>query len=228
MFIRLGLEDESRPVAVLAWPNEVCTAAERIHQLRQRVDVGRLQLGQLPVLEDRGDDFVLVPQRLERVCVGRVAGLRALADGKPEVFEEDLGELLRRVQVEFLAGQLLDLGFEGGELAAQLVLHVLQVGHVDRDALRLHVGQHAGERQLDLVEEVVDAEVAHLGFESRPQVEDRLGPARGELRSLVFGNRRRLARRAPRAEKLLAADELQVQELPREVLQPRVTRPRAQ
>jgi len=41
-----------------------------IHQLRQRVDIRRLELRQLPVLEDLGDDVVLLSQRLERVGVG--------------------------------------------------------------------------------------------------------------------------------------------------------------
>ena len=43
---------------------------QRIHQLRQRVDICRLELRQLPVLEDLGDDLVLLSQRLERVGVG--------------------------------------------------------------------------------------------------------------------------------------------------------------
>ena len=45
-------------------------AAERIDELRQRVDVGRLELRELAVLEDQADDRVLLAKRLQRVGVG--------------------------------------------------------------------------------------------------------------------------------------------------------------
>src|SRR5205807_5392963 len=83
-------------------------------------------------------------------------------------------------------------------------------------------------RQLDLVEEVVDAQVAHLRFQPRPQVEDRLRAARRKLRCLLLGNRRGLARGAAGAEQLLGAYQLHAEELAGEVLEPRVARSRAE
>jgi hypothetical protein len=86
----------------------VDSPAQRIDQLRQRVDVGGLELRKLPVLQDQADDRVLLSQCLECVGVGRVAGLGALADRKAQVFEQDLRQLLWSVEVELLPGDLLD------------------------------------------------------------------------------------------------------------------------
>ncbi len=115
-------------MAVLAWPNEVCT----------RPVSGSTSCGSASTYE--ADDRVLLAKALEGVGVGRVAGFRPLANRKPEILKEDARELLGCVQVELLARDLLDLGLEGGQLAAELVLHLLQVGHVNSDAFRLHVG----------------------------------------------------------------------------------------
>jgi hypothetical protein len=194
-------------------------AAERIDELRQRVHVRRLQLRKLAVLEDLGHDLVLVAQRLESVRVRRVAGLGSLAHRQPQVLEQDLRQLLRRVEVELLPGQLFDARLDRRELPAELVLHLLEVRHIDGDALGLHVGEDARERQLDLVKEVIDAEVAHLGFEAWTQVEDRLRAARRKLGGFALRDRRRLARRAPRPQQLLAAHELHAEELARQVLE---------
>src|SRR5207253_302045 len=84
----------------------------------------------------------------QRVRVSRVTGLRALADRQPQVLEENLRELLRRVQVELLPRDIFDFLLDRSELRTKLVLHLLEVGHVDGDALTLHIGEHAGERQL--------------------------------------------------------------------------------
>jgi len=220
MFIRFG-EPAGRSARLPE--RRVDATAHGVDQLRQRVDIGRFQLRKLAVLEDQADDRVLLAQRLERVRIGRVAGLGPLADRKAQVLEQDFRQLLRSVEVELLACDLLHLRLDRGQLPGELFLHLFEIRHVDRDALRLHVGEHAGERQLDLVEQVVDSEIAHLGLESRPQVEDRFRAASGELGRFVLTHRRRFARGAARAEQLLGAHQLHGEELSREILQPRIT-----
>ena len=84
-------------------------ARQRIDQLRQRINIGRLELRELAVLEDQTDDRVLLAQRLQRVGVGGVASFCALADRQAQVLEQHLRELLRRAQVELLPRDLLDL-----------------------------------------------------------------------------------------------------------------------
>ena len=199
-------------------------SAHRIDELGQRVDVRRLELGQLAMLEDQSDDGMLLTQSFQRVRVSRVTGLRALADRQPQVLEENLRELLRRVQVELLPRDIFDFLLDRRELRTKLVLHLLEVGHVDGDALTLHIGEHAGERQLDLVEEIVDSKIAHLSLESRTQVENRFRAPRRKFSGLVLRDRRWLARRATCAQELLGAHQLHAEELARQVFEPRIPR----
>ena len=78
------------------------------------------------------------------------------------------------------------------------------------------------------MEQVVDAEVAHLGLESRPQVEDRLRSPRGKLGGLVDLDRRRLAGCASRAKQLLSAHQRYVEKLACEIFEARVARTRSE
>ena len=66
------------------------------------------------------------------------------------------------------------------------------------------------------MEEVVDTEIAHLGLETRPKVEDCLRAARRELRGLTG---RHVSRLATRAEQLLGADQGHVEKLARQVFE---------
>ena len=51
----------------------------RVHLKRERVHVGGLQLGELPVTQDMADDRVVVAQVLQYGGVRRIAGLRPAA-----------------------------------------------------------------------------------------------------------------------------------------------------
>ena len=64
-----------------------------------------------------------VPERqlLQHVHVGRVAGLRALDRRQLQLLEEHDRELLRRVRVDRLAGELVDLPQERVELRVELL-----------------------------------------------------------------------------------------------------------
>src|SRR5688572_27517654 len=86
----------------------------RVHDRRQRVHVGALELRQRAVLEQQAPDRV-AGDRLERGCVrGIETGTGLLRPRDPadlvqlELVEEDDAELLRRVDVERLAGELAD------------------------------------------------------------------------------------------------------------------------
>jgi hypothetical protein len=58
MFWRFGFVLDRRPVAVAVWLKVVC------------VEVGRLELRDFAPLLDRGDDLVLVADRLQHAGVG--------------------------------------------------------------------------------------------------------------------------------------------------------------
>jgi len=68
--------------------------AVRVGQQRQRVDVGGLQLGDLPMLQDQADHLVLVPELLEDRCVGGEPGPCALRARQLQLVEQDLLKLL--------------------------------------------------------------------------------------------------------------------------------------
>ena len=104
MFCRFGLVLESRPVVGAAWLKVVWTRPVLgVDQVRQRVEVGVLQLRQLAPGLDLGDDRVLVADLGEDAGVGREAGLAAPLAGQAELLEEDPAELLRGADRELLA-----------------------------------------------------------------------------------------------------------------------------
>jgi hypothetical protein len=106
----------------------------------QGVRVRPLELRQLAVLQDLSGQRVPERQLLQHVHVGRVARLRALDGGELELLEEHRRELLRRVGVDRLAGQLVDLPEERVELCVELLREPGEALRVDADPDPLHVG----------------------------------------------------------------------------------------
>ena len=109
MFCRFGDSHEMRPVVVAIWLKRRVDAAVGADERRQRVGVGAAQLLDLAVLQQRLDDRVLLGHLLERVGVGRRAGLRLLHRREPELLEQDAPQLRRGVDVERLARVRVDL-----------------------------------------------------------------------------------------------------------------------
>ena len=123
------------------------------HLGQQSLAVGRPQLLDLAVGEQVIDDRMLAGELLERGGVGREAGLRLLLRRQLQLVEQDLAELLGRVDVEVLAGVLDDRGSEPVALGGHLVVETSQLDDVDADADVLHAGQHLDEGHLDVVVE---------------------------------------------------------------------------
>ena len=167
MFCRFGSVLDRRPGGGHRLLVGGVQAALRIHQARQRVDVGRLQLRDLPVLEDEADHLVLVAQLLQDRCIGRAAGPRALRRRQRELVEQDRLELARRADVELVPDQRVDPGLEVGERRAELLAHGGERLEVDLDAGLLHPRQHREERHLDLVEQLRQAALLELAAQDR-------------------------------------------------------------
>ena len=148
----------------------------RVDQRGQRVGVRALELRELPVLEDLPGKGVAERQLLQHVDVGRVAGLGPLDRRQLQLLEEHDGELLRRVRVDRLAGELVDLPEERVELGVELLGELPEPIRVGPDPDPLQVGQDGDERHLErLVEpgEVLLLEERGLG---RRQPPDAFGP----------------------------------------------------
>ena len=131
---------------------------------------------------------MVVADRAKHARIGRVARLPLPAGGETELLEQDPRELLRRAELELLAGQLerrrlelLDaLREPGGDLAHP-------VG-VDPDPGVLHVRQDRGQRQLDLVVQRLHPPLAEPPAQLRREHARRLG-APHERGGLLLGRR---------------------------------------
>ena len=153
MFCRFGSLLLSRPVAATAWLKQVCTRpVSRVDELRQRVDVGALQLLQRAPLEDQPRQLVRrapAPRALRPRSTRVFVFALRLSAGSCSLSNRISRQLLRRVDVELLAGQLEDLR----AARRQLLLDVLRLRRerraVDPDAGALDGDEHRDQRQLE-------------------------------------------------------------------------------
>ena len=108
-----------------------------VHELRQRVDVGRLELLHRAVVEDLARQLVHQRQLLEHVLGGgRGARLgRLLAALQAEPVEQHLAQLHRRVDVELALGEARgSRRVSACELRLHLAAHAPEQRRVDLDA----------------------------------------------------------------------------------------------
>ena len=135
MFCRFGSLLLKRPVAATAWLKQVCTRpVSRIDELRQRVDVGALQLLQRAPLENQPRQIVRERQLLEhldgrRRRLGLDVPLRAPAAAACRTGSRDscFGELM----------------LNGSPASSKIC--ALRVGQLPLDVLRLR-GERRGSR----------------------------------------------------------------------------------
>ncbi len=145
----------------------VDAAGLRVDIGRQRIGVGAAQLGEAaPVQHQLGDGMALGGHVLQHIGVrGPRAGLGFAAAFQLELAEQDVAQLLGRADVEFLAGELVDLGFHLRLRLAEIVGQAAQQIGIDGDAFALHVGQDRDERAF---ERFIDRALAFNG-EARMQ-----------------------------------------------------------
>ncbi len=113
MFCRLGslrAEPAGRGHGLIE--RRVNAAGLRMDHRRQRIDVGALELGVLPVLDDLRRQRVHAGEVFEHVHVGAGAGLGALEHRQLLLREQNLLKLLGRADVELPAGELVDFAFK--------------------------------------------------------------------------------------------------------------------
>ena len=177
----------------------VDAAGRGIDEARQRVGVGRLELGDLPPFEHaRRQLMALGGEVLEHARGGRPgAGRRLLAAGQAHLAEQNVAELFRRAGIEGRADDLADLVLEPRHALGKFARHARQDVAVDRDPAPLHARQNLDERTL---EPLVDCRHP-LGDEARLQ---HTPETQGDVRFLrsVFA---RLFDRRPREAEEIAA-----------------------
>ena len=164
----------------------------RIHQRRQRVDVRALELLDAAPLQHEARQLVRERELLEHVLRGRDdARLAGLLPGREaHALEEDVGELLRRVDVELDAGVRVDALREIVELDLHRSGERRERGRVDLHPGALDRGEHGNQRPLVVAVDRRQPRLVELAHEPRGQAERQVGAFAG-----VRGERRR---RAPR------------------------------
>ena len=137
-------------------------------QRGQRIDVGRFQLRQLPVLQHQLRHFVLARQPFEHIDRRRYGLALAVLDRLRQVqlVEQHVAQLLRRVDVELHARQLVDLPRQRLRVALQPLRHLRQHVAVELHAGFFHGVQHRDQRQIDLVVHLLQAGLFHLAVRS--------------------------------------------------------------
>jgi hypothetical protein len=157
MFCRFGLTDESRPVAVevFAW----------IDQRREHVDIGVLEFRDLTILQHLCGDRKTAREPGQHFDTGCVAGLVLAAVRQAEVVEEDASELLRRADVERLAGRSVNRALQPFDVGIDARAQIDKRGRIERNAGAFDLRQHHGNGNLDVR---IEAELlAPLEFDAR-------------------------------------------------------------
>jgi hypothetical protein len=186
-----------------------------VHERRQRVDVGRLQLRHLAVLEDQVDHLVPLAAAPPGPMHPSSGSFASASSTELELVEEDRLELAGRADVELVADEPVDPGLEPGQGRGELLAHRLERLEVDSNAGQLHPGKDRQERHLDLVEQVGEAALGELPLEGRDHEHRRHGFGRRPSGHRVFlgagvgterpiGQRRTEARRGHVVDRLRA------------------------
>ena len=100
IFCKFGSLEEMRPVAAMVWSNQVWMRPSRPVSRSSAVDIGALELGDLPIEQNLVHGRVQLRQLAKGVRVGGIAARGLLFGGQAERIEENAAQLLRAVQVE--------------------------------------------------------------------------------------------------------------------------------
>ena len=106
---------------------------------------------------------MLVADLGEDAGVGREPGFAAPLAAQLELLEEDAADLLRRADRELLLGQLEDLLLQGLDPLAEAGADLGQALGVELEALAFHRRQHVDQRQLDLAQQRLQAQLLDPG-----------------------------------------------------------------
>ena len=149
----------------------------RLDDLHQPIHVGAFQLGVLPVAQHVRHDGRVVPQLFQHVGIGGPAGLGLFPVGQAQLFKQDHAQLLGRVDVECLPRRGVDGLLRLIHDALQRLAVLCQSLPVHQKARRLHLRQHAAQRQLHLVVESGHVQRLQLGRQRPMERRHRRGVA---------------------------------------------------
>ena len=157
MFCKFGSDDAKPPRRRRGQRVAGVNAAALVDVRRQRVGVGRLQLGQLPPFDHGVDEaarvvgqFFVGGEIIEQTGARfPLAGFGFLAARKFQIVEQEFAELLGRRQIELVAGELIDFFFEPRRALRKCAGQPRENGAVDFDAGLLHRDDDRHQRPLE-------------------------------------------------------------------------------
>jgi hypothetical protein len=142
-------------------------AGAGVDHLRQLVGIGALELGELPRFEQDLRQRVVERQFGEHFLVGRRRPRRRLLlHRQAELVEQDLGQLLRRVDVERLPGRRVRACFEFEQALADFVALLREQLRIDQHAGTFHAEEDVAHRHFD---RLVDCAEPGVGGDLRIQ-----------------------------------------------------------
>ena len=151
----------------------------------QAIEISGNEFLQGPEVQNLVDHGMLVAQGVEDGTVRRIARLGLLDDRQLQLLEEDDAELFRRIDVEGLAGVVVNGFFQGISLAGQFALHGHEAVRIDSEAVHFHDGQRMDERFFDGIVELCQGCLIQFSCRFGPDLEGKSGIA-GQLLSVVF------------------------------------------
>ena len=155
-------------------------------QLRQGVDIGSLDLGQLAVFQDEPGQHMLLRKLGQHLGIGRIAAARLLQGLEADHLEEHMPHLLGGIHVELATSLLIDLRHQTVQIRCGLGADALQAFGIQRRARALHLHQHGNQGQIDIAVHVGRAIGFQLIDQGAEQLEGGLGLER-DTGLLPFG-----------------------------------------
>ena len=128
--------------------------AVRANHFQKAIAVGGFQLGQGAVIEHLLHRRMLIAQAFQHLRVGGVARFCLFPMGKAQLHKESVTQLLGGIDVELITDGLVNLLLQALNFALELLAISADSLAVHREALHFHMGQHAGQRDLDLIEKL--------------------------------------------------------------------------
>ena len=145
-----------------------------------------------------------IVQHLGAGCPGTV--LVPLAAGQRHLVEQDFAQLLGRADIEFLSGQLVNLGHKFRHPAGKILAEGAQLRDIDQNAFPFHIGQHMNQRAFDGFINGCQLFQRQPGFQYLPQPIGHIGVFCSVIQRLVEGDFRKPDLRFSAADHILVLD----------------------
>ena len=133
------------------------------NDLAQALHIGGVELGQLSVLQHQRDNGVLILQLLQHLGVGGVPGLGLLHRGQPQLFKQNMAQLLGREDVELLPRLSINFLLGVRNAPGEHLAKPGQCPLVHQHPAPLHIGQHRAQGDLHLLEQLGQPQLVQLG-----------------------------------------------------------------